>query len=114
MTPEAVDQIGQGRVWLGSEAAEIGLVDELGDLADAIEAAAELADLEDYGIKRFTTPAPRGEQFLRQLMESGAKGAPASPLSSASRQLSGAWALASRLNDPGSLYAICESCLALN
>ena len=114
MTPEAVNEIGQGRVWLGSEAAEIGLVDELGDLADAIEAAAELADLEDYGIKRFTTPAPRGEQFLRQLMESGAKGAPASPLSSASRQLSGAWALASRLNDPGSLYAICESCLALN
>ncbi len=114
MTPEAVDEIGQGRVWLGGEAAEIGLVDELGDLADAVEVAAELADLDEYGIKRFTTPLPPGEQFLRQLMESEATGQPASPLASASRQLSSAWALASRLNDPGSLYAICESCLALD
>ena len=35
-------------------------------------------------------------------------------LSSASRQLTNAWALAGRLNDPGSLYAICEFCLVLN
>lgn len=113
MTPEAVDAIGQGRVWLGGQAVEIGLVDELGDLADAAEAAAELAGLDKYGIKRFTTPRPPGEEILRQLMESGSAAHPAGPLSSASRQLSGAWKLANRLNDPGSLYAICESCLAL-
>ena len=113
MTPEAVDEIGQGRVWLGSQALGLGLVDELGDLADAVEAAAELASLEDYGIKRFAPPTPPGEQFLRQLMESQAMGRPAGTLSSVSRQLGSAWALASRLNDPGNLYAICESCLVL-
>ena len=114
MTPEAVDEIGQGRVWLGRQALEIGLVDELGDLADAIETAAELAGVEQYGVKRFATPTPPGEQFLRQLMESRALGHPTGALSSASRQMSSAWALAHQLNDPGSLYAICESCLALN
>ena len=114
MTPEAVDEIGQGRVWLGSQALDIGLVDELGDLAAAIETAAELAGLEDYGVKRFRPPMPPGEQLLRELMESQAMGPPAGTLSSASRQLRSAWALAGRLNDPGSLYAICESCLGLN
>ncbi|MCY4215327.1 MAG: signal peptide peptidase SppA [Gammaproteobacteria bacterium] len=115
MTPEAVDEIGQGRVWLGRQAMDIGLVDQLGGLADAVEAAAELAGLEQYGIKRFTTPVPPGEQFLRQLAESEATTAgPVNALSSASRQLRSAWSLASRLNDPGKLYAVCEPCLALD
>ena len=113
MTPAAVDEIGQGRVWLGRHALEIGLVDELGDLADAVEAAAELAGLEQYGVKRFATPTPPGEQLLRELMESQATGRPAGALASVSRQLSSAWALTSSLNDPGGLYAVCESCLAL-
>ena len=115
MTPEAVDEIGQGRVWLGRQAMDIGLVDQLGGLADAVEAAAELAGLEQYGIKRFTTPVPPGEQFLRQLAESEATTAgPVNALYSASRQLRSAWSLASRLNDPGKLYAVCEPCLALD
>ena len=114
MTPEAVDKIGQGRVWLGQQAIGIGLVDELGDLADAVEAAAEVAGLEQYGIKRFTTPRPPGEQLLRQLMDSEATGRPAGALSFASDQLRDAWSLARRLNDPGKLYAICEPCLTLN
>ena len=115
MTPEAVDEIGQGRVWLGRQAMDIGLVDQLGGLADAVEAAAELAGLEQYGIKRFTTPVPPGEQFLCQLAESEATTAgPVNALSSASRQLRSAWSLASRLNDPGKLYAVCEPCLALD
>jgi len=114
MTPEAVDEIGQGRVWLGRQAMDIGLVDELGGLADAVEAAAELAGLEQHGIKRFTTPMPPGEQFLRQLVESEATGLPVDALSSASHQLRNAWLLASRLNDPGRLYTVCEPCLTLD
>jgi len=53
MTVEQVDAIGQGRVWSGTNAKEIGLVDELGDIEDAILAAAELAELEEdnYGVK---------------------------------------------------------------
>ena len=50
LTTEAVDKIGQGRVWSGSRAVELGLVDKLGDLNVAIATAAELAKLTDYGI----------------------------------------------------------------
>lgn len=48
MTKEKVDSIGQGRVWLGEKALELGLVDHLGGLDDAIAAAAKLANLSDY------------------------------------------------------------------
>lgn len=50
MSKEEVDSIGQGRVWIGAKAKEIGLIDELGTLEDAIAAAAKLAEVEDYGI----------------------------------------------------------------
>ncbi len=55
MTAEQVDNIAQGRVWTGAEALENGLVDKLGSLEDAIEIAAELADIESYR----TTNYPR-------------------------------------------------------
>ncbi|AOW20624.1 signal peptide peptidase SppA [Urechidicola croceus] len=48
MTRDAVDSIAQGRVWTGKEAIEIGLIDELGSMEDAIVAAAELAGIVDY------------------------------------------------------------------
>lgn len=48
MTKEAIDEIGQGRVWSGENALEIGLVDELGGLNRAVELAAELAGIESY------------------------------------------------------------------
>lgn len=50
MSTEQVDKIGQGQVWLGLEASQIGLVDKLGDFDDAIEIAATLAHLTDYEI----------------------------------------------------------------
>ena len=48
-----VDSIGQGRVWAGSDALNLGLVDELGSLDKAIKKAAELAQLSDYKICRY-------------------------------------------------------------
>ncbi|MBO0748944.1 MAG: signal peptide peptidase SppA, partial [Porphyrobacter sp.] len=45
MTPERVDQIGQGRVWDGGSARQIGLVDQFGDLQDALDYAAAQAKL---------------------------------------------------------------------
>lgn len=52
MTVEEVDRIARGRVWSGEDAYEVGLVDGLGGLDDAITAAAEKADLGDhYGIQ---------------------------------------------------------------
>jgi len=53
MSVEEVDAIARGKVWIGEKALEIGLIDELGDVEDAIVAAAELAKLEanNYGVK---------------------------------------------------------------
>ncbi|WP_297101530.1 signal peptide peptidase SppA [uncultured Draconibacterium sp.] len=48
MTKEDVDNIGQGRVWSGENAKEIGLIDEFGGLEDAIKLAVEMEGLEDY------------------------------------------------------------------
>jgi protease-4 len=48
LTKDQVDEIGQGRVWSGENAKEIGLVDEFGGLDDAINMAAEIAGIEDY------------------------------------------------------------------
>ena len=50
LTPEAIHKIAQGQVWTGNQALANGLVDQLGDLNDAILVAAEIADLDDYQI----------------------------------------------------------------
>jgi protease-4 len=65
MTYEAVDSIAQGRVWSGLDALEIGLVDDLGGLEDAVEKAASLAGLEDYR----TTDYPVEKEPFQQLIE---------------------------------------------
>ena len=48
MTKEQVNEIGQGRVWVGSDAIGIKLVDQLGSLDDAVKKAAELVEAEEY------------------------------------------------------------------
>lgn len=50
MTKAQVDSIGQGRVWLGNKAMELGLVDMMGGLNTAIQEAARLAELEDFRV----------------------------------------------------------------
>jgi protease IV len=53
MLIEEVDKVAQGRVWSGVDALKNGLVDELGNLDDAISYAAELADLTDYRVRNY-------------------------------------------------------------
>ena len=48
-----VDSIAQGRVWTGAEALKIGLVDKIGNLNDAIQAAATLSKAKDYTTKNY-------------------------------------------------------------
>ena len=50
LTPAQVDSIGQGRVWSGAQAVAIGLVDRIGNLDDAIAAAATKAAVTDYSV----------------------------------------------------------------
>lgn len=71
LTVEQVDAIGQGRVWSGEDALEIGLVDELGDLQAAISAAASLAGLENYRKKYLPEMIDPFEKFMKDL---GGKG----------------------------------------
>ena len=66
LTQEQVDEIGQGRVWNGLSAKRIGLVDEIGGLEEAIVAAADIAELEDYKIEELPERKDPFEKILTQ------------------------------------------------
>ena len=74
---ERVREIAKGRVWTGIQAKEIGLVDELGGLMDAIEAAKEAAEIDadkTVKIKKFPrplTPAQQLEQLFGNSVSAG-------------------------------------------
>jgi len=67
MTVEAVDKIGEGRVYTGSRAMEIGLVDEIGGLNAAIKEAAVLAGVENYSIRELPVIEDPYTKLLSQL-----------------------------------------------
>lgn len=72
-TFEEVDEIAQGRVWTGSDALEIGLVDEIGTLEDAVAYAAAMAgdsDIENWGITTYPRPLTVMEQIMQQFGKS--------------------------------------------
>ena len=67
MSPDAVEKIAQGRVWAGTTALELGLVDKIGDLQDAVAAVAEAADLKDYEITYIQQPLTTREQLIKRI-----------------------------------------------
>jgi protease-4 len=67
MQPEAVEKIAEGRVWAGTTAKELGLVDEIGGLQDTVKAAAEKAGLKRYEITYITQPLTTREQLINRL-----------------------------------------------
>ena len=69
MSQENVDDIGQGRVWSGSNAMDINLIDEYGGLEAAVAGAAELAKLEDYRIYELPEQKDPFQELLEQLEE---------------------------------------------
>ena len=58
LAQDSVKVIGEGRVWTGEQALKIGLVDQLGNLEDAVKEAAKLAEVEKYTIGRYPAPEP--------------------------------------------------------
>jgi protease-4 len=66
-TPAAVHEIAQGRVWTGEKALGLGLVDQLGDLNDAIKVAADLANLAEYEVDYRRKPLTVYEQLLMEM-----------------------------------------------
>lgn len=115
-TTEEVDAIGQGRVWSGETALELGLVDNLGYLEDAIEAAARLAGLDDYDIQYIEETPTFWNSLLAEFLDNiGISArtrvlAPANPLTAQFRRVMADLGLLAQLNDPGGAYALCLAC----
>ncbi len=70
MSVSAVDSIGQGRVWSGINALEIGLVDQLGGLDKAVEVAAGLAKITDYKLTELPERVNPFEEMIKKFGKS--------------------------------------------
>ena len=118
MTTEQVDAIAQGRVWSGKKALELGLVDALGDLNSAIEAAAELANLDHYDTLLIETEKSSRALLLQSLFgqASALLGQPSSTQYSENSlikiiaELSAELEQLAELNDPQGIYSFCLAC----
>lgn len=115
MLPEQVDKIAQGRVWTGEDARQLGLVDQLGGLEDAIESAANLAGMTEYRRQWVSPTLPPLQALVNHLLEQaglsallGEKAVMAawwSPVSSLVRDFL-------KMRDPNGMYAYCTECTA--
>ncbi|MBH2680689.1 signal peptide peptidase SppA [Serratia marcescens] len=117
MTPQQVDQIAQGHVWLGSDAKANGLVDQLGDFDDAVKKAAELAKLQQWQLDWFVDTPSLSDMVLSQFGVSIHAMLPAAiqamlpaPLASVANAVKEQPGLFNNLNDPQNRYAICLTC----
>ena len=63
---DAVEEIAQGRVWLGNDALGIKLVDAIGSLDDAVKKAAQLAKVEEFKTEAYPAPIDWFEQIMNQ------------------------------------------------
>lgn len=69
MTYEDVLPIAGGRIWAGYKALELGLVDKIGGLDQALKSAAERAGVEDFAVKNYKKPMDPFDVFLNELLE---------------------------------------------
>ncbi len=66
---EDIKKIAGGRVWIATSAKEIGLVDEIGGIDDAIAYAANMAELEDYQVEYYGKKLSPEELLIKELLE---------------------------------------------
>jgi len=117
-TPAAVHEIGQGRVWTGEKALELGLVDQLGDLNEAIIVAAKLAKISDYQVDYRRKPMTLYEQFFIQMNSNvrasmagfGVQGFLPNALRKQAELILKPLHVLDTLNDPKGLYLYCDNC----
>ncbi len=69
MSVEEVHKIAQGRVWTGNQALEVGLIDAIGDLEDAVNMAIDIANVENYRILEYPVIKPPFQQLLEEFVE---------------------------------------------
>lgn len=121
MTLEEVDALARGRVWSGEDALALGLVDNLGNLEDAVAAAAARAGLESWEPRLIEQPLTPGQQLIQDLANSvqlhslfdKAPGlfAPGNLLGGLTRQLEEDLKSLVEFNDPNGVYLHCQECL---
>lgn len=112
MSPEAVDAVAQGRVWLGRQALERGLVDKLGGLDAVVRAAAARAALADYEVSYIEKPLSPRDQLLVRLLngeDESEASAPRRPslAEQALARVRGELEALTLWNDPGNVYLHC-------
>lgn len=114
---EEVDEIAQGRVWIGEDAIEIGLIDELGNLDTAIDKAAELASIENYTTRYIERSLSPKELFWKEFFGNTATYAARSAIESTDSALVSMVKKAvsdfdsiHQLNDPNGVYVFCIPC----
>ncbi|MEQ3638863.1 MAG: signal peptide peptidase SppA [Alteromonas sp.] len=117
MTVEEVDTVAQGRVWIGEDALELGLVDELGELDDAVATAAEFAELENYDTvyvqRSLSAQELFWKEFFGQAMTFVGKWQFAnsnSALINEFKRVMGEFNTLNELNDPKGTYILCLPC----
>ncbi|MHC6800768.1 signal peptide peptidase SppA [Vibrio antiquarius] len=117
MSLEEVDNVAQGRVWTGQDALSFGLVDQMGDFDDAVELAAKLANVTDYGIYWVEEPLSPTELFLQEFMKQvkvslGIDATSLLPksLQPVAQQFEQDASLLQSFNDPKGQYAFCLNC----
>ncbi len=112
---EQVEPIAEGRVWSGIDAQQLGLVDELGGLKQAVASAAALAGLTDVRSRVLRLPLSPEEELMQLLLGSGMvkqMWQSSSPVLSALNSVLPAWSSMLQLRDSRGLYAFCIACVA--
>ena len=111
-TWDEINAVAGGRVWSGEDALGIGLVDSMGGLQAALDAAATLAEVEDFDTLYIGTPISPEQRFFEQLgRELGQISLPGgSVLGRLSQQLAPYLRLSDSLQDPANLYLRCLEC----
>ena len=117
MTVDEVDDVAQGRVWIGTDALELGLVDELGTLEDAVNAAAEFAALDNYDTfyvqRTLSAQELFWKEFFGQAFTFVGKWQFAnsdSALINEFKRVLGEFDIFNELNDPMGTYILCLQC----
>ncbi|MDR9827390.1 signal peptide peptidase SppA [Vibrio sp. FNV 38] len=115
-----MDSIAEGRVWTGQDAMNIGLVDQMGDFDDALEVAAQLAELEDYKVHWVQEPLSPVQQFFNEMFNQISLGVVEhfnvslpSAITPVTNQLMQDASLLNSFNDPKGHYAFCLNCNTL-
>ncbi|MEM7797163.1 MAG: S49 family peptidase, partial [Cyanobacteria bacterium P01_C01_bin.118] len=104
---EKINEVAQGRVWSGTDAANVNLVDQMGGLNDAIAAAAEAAELDDWQIEELPKPPTLEEQIFESLFGTGVVSKlpwAQDPISQEAIKLREDLSLLKTLNDPYGVY----------